>query len=75
MVEFVDFENYALSRVSQWRLTRCWLPKKCALSKKPLWGKNAYKGIWCIHGPGDPVEKTYWIEKKEFLFWQLKGQK
>ena len=65
-------EDWGLNRVKYWELKLCWLPKKCFLSEKPLWGKRAYYGERYIHGPGEPVMDTYWIDKHEFLIWQLK---
>ena len=68
-------EDWGLSRAKGWELKLCWLPRKCFLSKKPLWGKLAYVADRYIHGPGEPVIETYWIEKSEFIFWNLRGKK
>jgi hypothetical protein len=65
-------ENWGLSQVQHWELKLCILPHKCFLTDKTLWGKLAYKGDRYIHGPGEPVIETFWIEKHEFLIWQLK---
>lgn len=65
-------DDWGLNRVKWWELKLCWLPKRCFLSGQDLWGKKAYKGVRYIHGPGDPVEDVYWIEKNEFLIWRLK---
>lgn len=65
-------DDWGLNRVKWWELKLCWLPKRCFLSGQDLWGKKAYKGVRYIHGPGDPVEDVYWIEKNEFLMWRLK---
>ena len=65
-------ENWGLNRAQRWDLKLCWLPRKCFISGTPLWGKLAYHGIRWMHGPGEPVEVTYWIDKHEFLLWQLK---
>ena len=67
-------EDYGLKRVKYWDLKLCLLPKKCFLSGKNIWGKRAYYGERYIHGPGEPVVDTYWIEKNEFLIWNLKGR-
>ena len=64
-------EDYGLSRVKHWDYKLCWLPSKCFLSGKPLWGKRAYYGVRYIHGPGETVIDTYWIDKHEILIWQL----
>jgi hypothetical protein len=64
-------EDYGLSRARDWKLKLCWLPKKCFLTEKPLWGKRAYHGVRGISGPGEPVLVDYWIDKYEFVKWQL----
>jgi hypothetical protein len=64
---------WGIHRAQDWRLTLCWLPKKCFLTQKPLWGKRAYHGVRWITGPGDPVPEHYWIEKDEFIMWRLKN--
>jgi hypothetical protein len=43
------------------------------LTGRSLWGRYAYRCVRYIHGPGDPVEDVYWIEKIEFLIWRLKN--
>ena len=65
-------EDWGLSRAKYWELKLCWLPKKCFISGKTLWGKRAYVGERWITGPGEPMVQTYWIDKFEFLIWQLK---
>jgi hypothetical protein len=65
-------QDWGLNRVQSWKLKLCWLPGKCFISGTPLWGKLAYHGIRWMHGPGEPVEVIYWIDKHEFLLWQLK---
>lgn len=66
-------EDWGLKRACGWKLKLCWTPKKCFLSGKDLWGKRAYHGVRVITGPGDPVIDHYWIERNEFMIWQLKG--
>lgn len=68
-------DDWGLRRATGWTLKLCWLPKKCFLSGKDLWGKRAYYGERWITGPGEPVMEPYWIDKKEFLLWQIKGQR
>lgn len=67
-------EDWGLNRAVGWKLKLCWTPKNCFLSGKKLWGKRAYQGINMITGPGEPVIEEYWLEKSEFLFWNLKGR-
>jgi hypothetical protein len=73
--EQIIFDSWTLKRASGWRLKFCWLPKKCAISKKNLWGKFAYQGYTVFSGPGDSVVEYYWIEKTEFIIWNLKERK
>lgn len=65
-------DDWGLNRVKVWELKFCLFPKKCFLSKKPLWFRMAYRGKLWLHGPGEPVIDTYWINKHEFLLWRLK---
>lgn len=67
-------QDWGLQRAGHWRLQFCWLPKLCRLTGKKLWGSYAYYGENWITGPGEPVMIAYWIEKTEFLVWNLKGR-
>lgn len=66
-------EHHGLSRARDWRLKMCWLPQRCFLSNQSLWGRHAYHGVRVITGPGEPIYENYWIEKHEFIIWNLKG--
>jgi hypothetical protein len=68
-------QDWSLSRASDWTLKVCCFPRKCYISGKKLWGKYAYCGTTIITGPGDPVVEHFWIDKDEFLIWNLKGKK
>ena len=68
------YQHWGLNRVSDWNLKLCWFPKKCFLSQKNIWWKYAYYGENLITGPGEPILEQYWIEKSEFLIWNLKGK-
>ena len=67
-------EDWGLRRANGWKLKLCWLPQKCFLSGKPLWGKKAYYGQNWLSGPGDPIPVDYWLDKQEFIMWNLKGR-
>ena len=67
-------EDWGLRRARGWELKLCWLPQKCFLSGKPLWGKRAYCAEAWIYGRDDPGSKTYWLDKNEFMLWNLKGR-
>lgn len=66
-------DDWGLNRAQRWDLKLCWLPKKCFLTGKPLWGRLAYCGIRWIHGPGEHIEQVYWVDRHEYLLWRLKG--
>lgn len=69
-------DDWGLSRARGWKLKLCWTrPRTCFLTGKPLWGKQAYHGVRTITGPGEPVYEDYWIEKNEFMLWNLKGRR
>ncbi len=66
-------QNWNLSNTTNWSLKLCWRPKKCFLSGKQLWGKYAYQGIQIVSRPRcEPVKNIFWIEKNEFIFWNLR---
>jgi len=64
-------EDYGLRKATGWKLKFCWTPKNCFLSDKPLWGKRCYKGTAVFTGPGEPVFENYYVDKFEFMKWQL----
>jgi hypothetical protein len=66
-------EDWGLNKAQNWKLKLCWVkPRNCFLTGKPLWGKRAYHGVRTIHGPGEPVYEDYWIDRDQFLLWNLK---
>jgi hypothetical protein len=65
--------DWGLNRITGWKLKRCWLPQRCFLTGKKLWSKQAYYGVNVITGPGDPITEPYWVDKHEFILWQIKG--
>jgi hypothetical protein len=73
----IDFEpdaredDWGLQRARDWKLILCMKPRTCFLTGKQLWGSRCYKGTRVITGPGDPVIEDYFIEKFEFMKWQL----
>ncbi len=72
LVDSLMTEDWGLQRAQHWTLKRCWFPKKCYLTARPLWGKLAYRGENWITGPGEPIVLYYWIEKNQFIIWSLK---
>ena len=62
--------NWRLLRITKWKLRLCWRPQTCSLTSKKLWGKQAYHGEY--YGEyGEPSAEHYWIDRDEFLLWQL----
>ena len=66
-------EDWGLKKARGWKLKRCWRPNTCFLTGRQLWGKKAYHATRIITGPGTPVEEDYWLEKNEFIMWNLRG--
>lgn len=64
-------EDWGLQKVRGWKVKFSWRPQTCFLTGKQLWGKKAYHGVRMITGPGEPVFEDYWIDKYEFVKWQL----
>jgi len=78
MDDLVDLEpqEWGLYRVNNWKLQLCRLPRKCYLSGKSLWGKQCYKGSRQVREDINlVVHGNYYIEKLEFIIWNLKGKK
>lgn len=66
------YEDWTLNKIDNWKLKICWTLEHCFLSNKSLWGKRAYYGFRLITGPGDPVHDFRWVDRDEFILWQLK---
>lgn len=68
--------NWRLLRVTKWKLRLCWRPETCSLTGMKLWGKQAYYGEYyggyVTYPDMDPDMEHYWIERNEFIIWQLK---
>lgn len=67
-----DAKLWELKHIKKWDLVFCLYPRTCTISKKLIWFKYCYKGIWLITGPGDPIKETYYIDKHEFILYKLK---
>jgi hypothetical protein len=59
---------------ASWQYKFAILPKRCEISKKTIWFKNAYKGTRMITGPGEPVFEYRWLTKEEYLLAAIKGK-
>lgn len=49
------------------------LPRKCHLSGKDLFLKNAYRQASLYAGPGYPEYEYRWYDKNEFVIAKIKG--
>ena len=64
-------DDWGFRKAQGWKLKLCWQPQTCFLTGKQLWGRRAYHGVRIITGPSDPVFDHYWVERDQFLFWNL----
>jgi hypothetical protein len=64
-------QHWELSRSVGWKLKFCIFPQKCFLTGKLLWLRRAYNGGSLIVGPGGAFLNNYWLDKNEFLIWNL----
>ena len=63
--------QYWLKRVSDWHLDFVFKPKTCSLTGRRIWLEYCYKGTMTFTGPGEPRVQCYYIDKDEFLIWNL----
>ena len=64
-------EDWGLCRARDWKLIRSMRFRTCFLTGQQLFGKRCYMGTRVITGPGTPVIEHYFVEKFEFMKWQL----
>ena len=67
-----DAYDYFYSR-AYWNKKFALWPRQCDQSGKRIWLEYAYKGTRMITGPGEPVFEYRWVNRKEYVFAQLKG--
>jgi hypothetical protein len=60
---------------AQWKSKFALWPQRCVISGRCIFFETAYQGTAIYTGPGEPVYEHHWIEKNEFLLWNLKGKK
>lgn len=65
--------NWGLNQVRDWHVHFCMIPRTCFITGRRLWTENCYTGTRVITGPGTPIIDTYYIDRFEFVIWQLKG--
>ena len=68
-------QEWGLSQASNWHLHFCVWPRTCYLTGKRLWFKQCYKGSRNVKHDMRLMYADYYIEKAEFIFWNLKGKK
>ena len=73
--------DWGVHWVNDWHLHFCLWPRRCLFTDKTLWFEKCYKGSRAIIGPGDAVAHgddvvaEYYIDKFEFIKWNLRGKK
>ncbi len=72
MYEPTRLKDWTLNQIDNWKLKFSWTPKRCFLSNKLIWGCWSYYGVKMITGPGEPVYDSRWVDRTEFIIWQLK---
>ena len=70
-ITYWDTIEYSLS-VASWEEKFLFFPRFCVRRNKLMWLKKAYRGTRIITGPGSPVVQTYWMNKEDYIWWQLK---
>ena len=71
-IEALRIEDYGLNKVCDWKLKFVLSPRTCFLTGKRLWLEYVYFGTRLLVGPGEPIVDEYYIDKTEFIIWQLK---
>ena len=68
--------DWGIHRVNDWHLHFCLWPRRCLYTDKTIWFKYCYKGSRSIEGlAGEkPLVVEYYIDKVEFIIWNLKGK-
>ncbi len=66
-----DVRAWELKRAVNWQLKYAFRPHHCHLTGKRLWFTWAYRGTYMISGPGEPIVDRIWVDRTEFLVWQL----
>ena len=68
-------QEWGLYNAKHWHLHFCLWPRTCYLSGKRLWLKRCYKGSRQIRQDIEFSFDDYYVEKAEFIFWNLRGKK
>jgi hypothetical protein len=72
---YQDLIEIFVERAVDWQLKFALWPQHCVRSNRLIWLRRAYRGTRVITGPGTPVIEHYWIDRDEFIIWNLKGKK
>jgi hypothetical protein len=67
-------KEWGIHHVTDWHIHFCLWPRRCLFTDKTLWFEICYKGSRAIIGPGEDVVAEYYIDKFEFIKWNLKGK-
>ena len=68
-------QEWGLFQIKNWHLHFCLWPRTCYLTGKQLWLKQCYVGSRKVRYENTFIEDAYYIEKAEFIFWNLRGKK
>ena len=72
LTDSITDEEY-FYRNAYWAKSFALWPRQCDQSGKRIWLEQCYKGTRMITGPGDPVYLHRWVNRKEYVFAQIKG--
>lgn len=67
-------DDWFYRRCVGWELTVAWLPKRCDLTGRRIWLKEAWRGTGVLTGPGESIIEHRWHDKDEHLIFLLKGK-
>lgn len=67
-------DDWFYRRCVGWELTVAWLPKRCDLTGRRIWLKEAWRGTSVLTGPGESIIEHRWHDKDEHLIFLLKGK-
>jgi hypothetical protein len=67
-IRWEDFRQRAT-----WKIKFCWWPRRCYLSDRGLWLRQAYLGETVWTGPGEPILEQHWLDPQEYIIGKIKG--
>ena len=67
-------DDWFYRRCVGWELSFAWLPKRCDLTGKIIWLKEAWCGTGILTGPGESIIEQRWHDPDEHLIFLLQGK-